>query len=122
MVLSSFGQTDNRNLSLLHQWHLTKMGGQKHLLKPERKHSIQTVHLFVRDDEPVESATDWPNTKDPESDMYIQPNHMLLGRIRPEVPQVPFTESKNPMWIELVLDIFQTFWKRCIGTQKEVGS
>lgn len=50
---------------------------------------------------------------DPDDGKYLCPNDMLLGRASSEVPQGPFTDTKNPRRrVEFVQRIVDSFWKR----------
>ena len=50
---------------------------------------------------------------DPDDGVYICPNDILLGRASPQVPQGPFSETKNPRKrVEFVQKIVDSFWRR----------
>ena len=50
---------------------------------------------------------------DPDDGAYLCPNDMLLGRATSEVPQGPFSDTKNPRHrVEFVQRIVDFFWKR----------
>ena len=50
---------------------------------------------------------------DPDDGAYICPNDILLGRAAPQVPQGPFSETKNPRKrVEFVQKIVDSFWRR----------
>ena len=50
---------------------------------------------------------------DPDDGKYLCPNDMLLGRATSEVPQGPFSATKNPRKrVEFVQILVNSFWKR----------
>ncbi|XP_067029239.1 uncharacterized protein [Acropora muricata] len=50
---------------------------------------------------------------DPDDGKYLCPNDMLLGRATSEVPQGPFSNTKNPRKrVEFVQTLVNSFWKR----------
>ena len=50
---------------------------------------------------------------DPDEGKYLCPNDMLLGRATSEVPQGPFSNTKNPRKrVEFVQTLVNSFWKR----------
>lgn len=50
---------------------------------------------------------------DPDDGKYLCPNDMLLGRATAEVPQGPFSDTKNPRHrVEFVQRIVDSFWQR----------
>ena len=50
---------------------------------------------------------------DPDDGAYICPKDILLGRASPQVPQGPFSETKNPRKrVEFVQKIVDSFWRR----------
>lgn len=51
----------------------------------------------------------------PEDDIYLTPNHLLLGRASSRVPSGPFKETKNErLRFEFVQRLVSAFWKRWI--------
>ena len=55
---------------------------------------------------------------DPDDGAYLCQNNMLLGRASPEVPQLPFEETKNPRkrveFVQRIVDSFRRRWSRDI--------
>ena len=72
-------------------------------------HSVRTVHLpagNLVNQRPIGRV---PN--DPDDGKYLCPNDMLLGRATAEVPQGPFSDTKNPRHrVEFVQRTVDSFW------------